>query len=107
MIYEMFGMSKEEYFKWLSEYTKERKERFMPVFVSRYTPGLQNGEKVKFDKGEVVRYRTRNGTECDITIDSEFMKHESGYYGYESIFHNDGKRCFAVAKGIVDWNGKQ
>lgn len=79
----------------------------IPVFVSRYTPGLENGEKVKFNKGEVVRYRMRNGDEFDITIDSEFMLHESGYYGYESIFHNDGARCFAVAKGIINWEGKQ
>lgn len=75
----------------------------MMVFVSRYTPNLINGEKVLFEIGEKVRYRMRNGTEYDIVIDSELMENQ-GYLGYEAIFP-DG-RFFAVAKGIIDWNGK-
>lgn len=30
----------------------------------------------------------------------------NGDLGYESIFHDDGNRYFAVAKGIIDWEGK-
>lgn len=75
----------------------------MQVFVSRHTPGLKNGKDVKFNIGDKVRYRMRNGTEYDIIIDSERMSH-SGYFGYESKF-SDG-RYFAVEQGIIGWDGK-
>ena len=78
----------------------------IPVFVSRYTEGLKNGKNVSFNKGETVRYRMRNGDELNITIDSELC-YNSGYLGYEAIFHDDGKRYFAVAEGIIDWEGKR
>lgn len=74
------------------------------VFVSRYSPNLKNGEHVRFEIGEKVRYRMRNGTEYDITIQSELMQNR-GYFGYEAIFP-DGDLCFAVAKGIINWAGK-
>lgn len=74
------------------------------VFVSRYTPGLENGRNVRFKKGEKVRYRMRNGQEYDIVIDSELMEN-SGWLGYEAIFP-DG-RFFAVAEGIINWDGKK
>ena len=77
----------------------------MKVFVSRYTPGLKNGKDVQFNIGEIVRYRMRSGKELYITIDSELMQN-SGFLGYESIFHDDGKKYFAVAEGIIDWKGK-
>lgn len=73
------------------------------IFVSRHTPNLQNGENVRFEKGEKVKYRMRNGKEYEIIIDSDLMKN-SGYLGYEAIFP-DG-RFFAVAKGIIEWEGK-
>lgn len=73
------------------------------VFQSRYTPGLKNGAHVKFNKGETVSYRTRDGRTYRIKIDSELMQN-SGYLGYEAIFE-DG-RYFAVAEGIYDWDGK-
>ena len=76
------------------------------VFVSRYTPGLKNGKGVKFEIGETVRYRMRNGHETDITIDSDLCSN-MGYLGYEAIFHDDGGKCFAVDEGIVDWEGKR
>ena len=75
------------------------------VFVSRYTPGLKNGKDVQFKIGETVRYRMRNGNELDITINSELMQN-SGFLGYESIFHDDGQIYFAVAEGIIGWEGK-
>ena len=77
----------------------------MRICVSRYTPGLENGEDVEFKKGETVRYRMRNGEEHDIIIDSPLMMN-SGYYGYEAIF-DDGVRAFAVSKGIIRWEGKR
>lgn len=73
------------------------------VFFSRHTPDLENGENVMFEKGEKVRYRMRNGQEYEIVIDSYLMEN-SGYLGYEAIFP-DG-RFFAVAEGIIDWEGK-
>jgi tRNA splicing endonuclease len=76
------------------------------VFVSRFTPDLENGEDVNFNKGEKVLYKPRNEPALNIIIDSEYMQHESGYYGYEAIFSDNGCRCFAVSKGIVDWDGK-
>ena len=77
----------------------------MFAFISRYTPGLENGAGVQFHKGETVRYRMRNGEEHDIIIDSELMRHEPNFYGYEAIF-DDGVRAFAVARGIINWEGK-
>ena len=73
------------------------------VFKSKYTPNLKDGENVHFEKGDKVRYRMRSGREYDIVIDSDLMEN-SGYLGYEAIFP-DG-RFFAVAKGIIDWEGK-
>lgn len=72
------------------------------VYKSRYTPNLKNGKDVHFEIGETVKYRMRNGTEYEIVIDSE-LKQNSGYLGYEAIFP-DG-RYFAVAEGIIDWEG--
>lgn len=76
------------------------------IFVSRHTPGLENGKGVKFEIGETVKYRMRNGHETDITIDSELCSN-MGYLGYEAIFHDDGGRYFAVDEGIIDWEGKR
>ena len=53
----------------------------------------------------MVKYRTRKGEELDITIDSDLMDC-GGYFGYESVFHDDGERYFAIADGIIDWEGK-
>lgn len=75
------------------------------VSISRYTKGLTNGEGVRFEKGEKVKYRMRNGEEHSIIIDSNLMEN-SGYMGYEAIF-DDGIRAFAVDKGIYDWEGKE
>ena len=75
------------------------------VFVSRYTPNLENGENVQFEKGEVVDYRMRNGQEFKITIDSDLMQ-QGGYRGYEAIFPDDGQRYFVPARGIFNWEGK-
>jgi hypothetical protein len=75
------------------------------MFISRYTPGLINGEGVHFKVGEKVKYRMRSGEEHTITIDSDLMIN-SGYLGYEAIF-DDGIRAFAVNKGIYDWEGKK
>lgn len=77
----------------------------MDVSRSRHTPGLKDGASVRFEKGEKVHYRMRDGTEYDIVIKSERMKHTSGFYGYESSFP-DGALCFAVEQGIIDWEGK-
>ena len=76
---------------------------FENICNSRHTPNLENGKYVDFEIGEKVKYRMRNGTEFNITINSKRMKN-SGYFGYESIFP-DGI-YFAVAEGIVDWEGK-
>jgi hypothetical protein len=76
------------------------------VFKSRYTPDLENGESVNFNIGEKVLYKPRNEAALYMTIDSEYMQHDSGYFGYEAIFSDNGSRCFAVSKGIVDWDGK-
>lgn len=79
----------------------------MQIYKSRYTPGLKNGKDVAFNKGEKVKYRTRLGECVEIIIDSERVIHdETGLYGYEAIFTDDGKRYFAAEKGIYDWDGK-
>lgn len=75
------------------------------VFKSRFTPNLENGEDVQFNKGEKVKYRTLKGEIKDIIIDSELMTN-SNYYGYESIFLDDNERYFAISKGIIYWEGK-
>lgn len=78
----------------------------MMIFNSRYTSGLRNGENVLFNIGETVHYRTRNGNEFDIVIQSDLRLHTpTGYMGYEAIFP-DGALCFAVSEGIVGWDGK-
>jgi hypothetical protein len=74
--------------------------RMSNIYKSRFTPNLKNGKGVRFEKGEKVRYKTRDGTEYDIVIDSELM-YNSGYFGYEAIFP-DG-RFFALEEGIIDW----
>ena len=78
----------------------------IPIFKSRYTPNIENGENVKFNIGEVVTYKMRSGKVLDITIDSDYMQHDCGLYGYEAIFSDDGGRYFAAAEGIVNWEGK-
>ena len=79
--------------------------RIMIISVSRYTPNLKNGKYVHFEKGETVSYRMRNGEEHRIKIVSD-IKQNNGYYGYEAVFDDDGKKYFAVADGIYDWEGK-
>ena len=79
----------------------------MQIYKSRFTPGLKNGEDVKFEIGEKVKYRTRAGEDFVITIASERMRHyPSGLLGYEAIFPDDGQKYFAAGKGIYDWDGK-
>lgn len=75
------------------------------VFRSRFTPGLKNGKDVHFQEGEIVTYKTRSGKIVIITIDSDLMQHDTGFLGYECIFP-DNERCFAVAEGIIGWEGK-
>lgn len=81
----------------------------MTILFSKYTPNRKNGKGVGFSIGDVVTYRMRNGDTFKITIDSELMRHREHqeYTGYEAIFHDDGKRYFAVDEGIIDWDGKQ
>jgi hypothetical protein len=87
---------------------KGRDVSMVQIYKSRYTPGLKNGEDVYFNKGERVRYRMRNGCELDIIIDcDDRMVSMNDSIGYEAIFTDDGKRYFAVAKGIINWEGKQ
>jgi len=78
----------------------------MDVFISRFTPNLENGEQVKFNVGERVLYKPRYGPAIDVTIDSEYCEHASNVCGYEAIFSNDGNRYFILSKGIIDWEGK-
>ena len=81
----------------------------MRITISRYTPNLKNGKDIDFEIGEIVDYRTRNGEEYKITIDSKRMaKKAEGkiFYGYEAIFHDDKQRYFAVEDGIYNWKGK-
>jgi hypothetical protein len=78
----------------------------MRVSKSRLTPDLINGEDVSFEKGETVLYKQQNGSVLNIVIDSVYMQHESGLYGYEAIFSDDGNRYFALSKSIIDWEGK-
>ena len=47
----------------------------MRITISRYTPNLKNGKDIDFEIGEVVDYRTRNGEEYTITIDSNRYPH--------------------------------
>jgi hypothetical protein len=81
----------------------------IPIYFPSCAPGLQDGEHVNFQIGDVVTYKTRNGDVLKITIDSERkVDMESGTIeGYESIFHDDGKKYFAAAKGIINWDGKR
>lgn len=78
------------------------------VFISRFTPGLENGKDVRFRKGDKVMYGKRNPVE--ITIDSDRMKHKDAPgngMGYEAIFGDTGERSFASELGIFDWEGKK
>ena len=78
----------------------------MMVFSSRFTPGLENGQDVCFDKGETVVY---GKNKVDIIIDSELMSHPDAPgdgTGYEAIFSDTGERAFAARIGVIDWEGK-
>jgi len=77
----------------------------LEIFKSRFTPGLKNGADVSFVIGEKVKYLCWGGEIINITIYSYLMKN-SGYLGYESIFHDDDKIYFAIAEQIIDWEGK-
>ena len=81
----------------------------IPIYFPSCAPGLQNGENVNFQIGDVVTYKMRNGDLLQITIDSERrVDMESEIIeGYEAIFHDDGKKYFAAAKGIINWEGKR
>ena len=81
----------------------------MMVYRSRFTPGLKDGKDVSFEQGEVVTYRTRDGKGTKITIESDLMEHPDApgdHTGYDSVFHDTGKRAFASRQGILDWEGK-
>ena len=97
--------------KWLEEKARREKngtgERIgITVYRSKFTPGIIAKETC-FRKGEMVRYRTRNGQELDIIIDcNEKMKHNIVLLGYESIFTDDNSRNFAAEDGIIGWSGK-
>ena len=78
----------------------------MQIYRSRFTPGLENVEHVGFDKGDIVKYRCRDGNVINITIDSERKMGGLDILGYEAIFSDDGNRYFAAAYGIIDWVGK-
>lgn len=80
--------------------------KITPIFVSRFTVGLENGQDVSFNKGEIVTY---GGNKVKITIASELMSHADApgdKTGYEAIFHDTGERAFASRIDIVDWKGK-
>jgi hypothetical protein len=78
----------------------------IPVFISRYSQDLKNGENVDFKIGERVLFKPRREPALYIRIASERKIHESGYVGYEAIYSDDGGRYFAPAIGIIDWEGK-
>lgn len=78
----------------------------MMVYLSRFTPGLKNGQDVKFNVGETVIY---GKNKVKIVIDSELMSCPDAPgdgTGYEAIFSDTGERMFASRIGIVDWVGK-
>ena len=78
----------------------------MMVYLSRFTPGLKNGQDVMFNEGETVVY---GKNKVKIIIDSELMSHSDANgdgTGYEVIFSDTGERAFASRIGIVDWEGK-
>jgi hypothetical protein len=78
----------------------------MNVFLSRFTPGLKNGEGVDFKIGETVIY---GKNKVAIIIDSELMAHSDAPgdgTGYEAIFSDTGERAFASEVGIIDWVDK-
>lgn len=76
------------------------------VFLSRYTPGLENAKDIRLDEGECVTWRSFSGQEVELTLDSGLMRHENGKLGYEAIFHDTDERAFACADQIVNWEGK-
>ena len=78
----------------------------MMIFLSRFTPGLENGKDVSFNKGEIATYGKNR---IKIIIDSELMQHDDAPgdgTGYEAIFSDTGERAFAARIGIIDWKGK-
>lgn len=89
-------------------YEKRKSELYndIPIHKSKFTPELNNGKGVHFSIGDVVNYRCVDGTEIKCTIATELMENE-GFFGYEAIFHDDGKRYFAIEDMICDWEGKQ
>ena len=79
----------------------------MMIYLSRFTPGLENGQDVSFNEGEMVIYG-KNKTK--IIIDSELVSHADAPgdgTGYEAIFTDTGERAFAARIGIIDWEGKR
>ena len=79
----------------------------MTIYLSRFTPGLENGQDVSFDKGETVTY---GKNKIKIIIDSELVSHADvpgDGTGYEAIFTDTGERAFAARIGIIDWEGKR
>ena len=79
------------------------------IYLSRYTPGLDNGEEVSFKIGEAVDYLLLNGKSVKATILSEIMEHQQApgdHTGYECRFHDDGSIAFAARCRIIGWEGK-
>ena len=81
---------------------------YVPLYRSRFTPGLKNGSMVSFEKGEVVQCLNKDDAIEDCVIDSEIMTHKEGegdMTGYECIL--DGTlRKFVSRCRIVGWNGQ-
>lgn len=76
----------------------------MMVFKSRHTPNVK-AQDIKFELGEVVKYRLLDGTSVDVKIDSEPMTHDRcPTHGYEGYFSDNGERAFADCDRIYEWN---
>ena len=81
----------------------------IPVYFSRHTLGLDNGDCVSFRIGDTVTYRLESGKEIEIVIESERMRHpqlSDDKTGYEAKFLDTGEMAFAVAEQIIKWEGK-
>lgn len=78
----------------------------MNIYKSRFTPGVL-GNEIKLEIGEVCKYRLLDGTEIDVTIDSDRMTHEKcPTYGYEAIFSDNNEMSFVDGERIIDWKGR-
>lgn len=73
---------------------------------SRHTPGLENATDVSLSIDDRVVYRLGDGSTVGGVITSVYMQHDSGAYGWEARFDDDGQVGFMDERNVIQWTGK-